>query len=239
MTGVTQAGMTGESAVRRLIRVVAREWRHLVAAVSPKKRRERARWQRNDGVAFLRALGITEGDTVVDFGCGPGAYSIPAALLVGDNGLVVSVDVRARALRRLTRRARAEGIRNIRTAQHLAELMPLLKNRSCQAILLYDVLHFMDKADRNRLYDACRGILESDGLLSVHPKHVMEDSPLRHFRDTTVDDVVREIEESGFRLCNRMETNLWHDHGRLQGTVLNFGSADQGAAASPNRPARR
>lgn len=64
-----------------------------LALLSPAKRRARTQWLTRDGVEFLRAVGIGKGDAIIDFGCGPGAYSIPAALLVGNDGLVVSVDI--------------------------------------------------------------------------------------------------------------------------------------------------
>lgn len=193
-----------------------------LAVLNPAKRRERTEWLTRTGVEFLRTAGIGRGDTVVDFGCGAGAYSIPAALLVGKDGLVVSVDVRARMLRRLMRTAVCRGLGNIRAAQHLGEMSFLLNGRPCRAILLYDVLHYMDANTRQGLYRAFHGRLGSDGLLSVFPKHLKGDSPSRHFRNMTVEDVSREIEAAGFRLRERREADLWHNPDRERGTVLTF-----------------
>jgi len=193
-----------------------------LAAISPAKRREKSLWLTRDGVEFLRALGLGKGDTVVDFGCGPGAYSIPAALLVGNDGLVVSVDVRVRARSSLMRKAAARGLTNIRVAQHLAAMTLLLNGHRCRAVLLYDVLHFMDADTRKGLYRAFYERLSPDGFLSVFPKHLGDDSPSRYFRDITIEDVSREIEQIGFRLCKRLEAHLWHNSDRVRGTVLNF-----------------
>lgn len=191
-----------------------------LAALSPAKRRAKTQWLTRDGVEFLRAAGIGKGDTVIDFGCGAGAYSIPAALLIGNEGLVVSVDARAPALKRLARHAAALGVGNIRTAQHLAEMAFLLKGRSCRAVLLYDVLHFMDAGARKALYGAFREHLAPDGFLSVFPKHLKGDSPSRHFRDMTIDEVTMEIESCGFRVQERRDVDLWHNPDRVRGTVL-------------------
>ena len=188
----------------------------------PAKRRAKKQWLTCDGIEFLSDTGLGKGDTVVDFGCGPGAYSIPAALLVGADGLVVSVDVRVRVLRSLMRRAAARGLKNIRTAQHLAEMTSLLEQRACKAVLLYDVLHFMDLDARGQLYRAFHETLSSDGVLSVFPKHLEDDSPSRYFRDMTIENVSTEIEQAGFRLYGRLETYLWHNPDRVRGTVLTF-----------------
>ena len=49
-------------------------------------------WVREDGAAFLRALGISDGDRVLDFGCGPGGYVLALAQVVGPRGEVIAVD---------------------------------------------------------------------------------------------------------------------------------------------------
>ena len=206
-----------------------------LAALSPVKRREKAQWLTRDGVEFLRDAGLRKGDTVIDFGCGAGAYSIPAALLVGNDGLVVSVDVRGPALKSLVRMAASRGLGNIRAAQHLAEMAFLLNGRPCRAVLLYDVLHFMDAATRKGLYRAFHERLRTDGFLSVFPKHLKDDSPSRHFRDMTIEDISREIQQAGFRLCERLETHLWHNPDRVRGTVLTFRKVNGEAAGGKRK----
>ncbi len=200
----------------------------LFAAVSLAARRAKEQWLTIDGVEFLRDAGVQHGDTVVDFGCGRGDYTIPAARLVGNTGLIASVDLSRRKLDRMIRRASADGLRNVRAAPSLESLRILLANRSCRVILLYDVLHFMDLAGRKRLYETFRQMLTPDGILSVHPKHLKGDTPRRYFRNMTIEDVVREIETAGFELRERKETSPWHGHGRVRGTMLTFArSRDQ------------
>jgi ubiquinone/menaquinone biosynthesis C-methylase UbiE len=54
---------------------------------------------------MLSEVGIGEGQSVLDFGCGSGTYSIPAAKLVGKNGRIYSLDVSQGALEKLSRQA--------------------------------------------------------------------------------------------------------------------------------------
>ncbi len=237
-----------ESAVRAGFLQVRREVLHLLAACNPLQRRRRMRWENEDGVVFLGGIGIAPGDTVVDFGCGSGAYTIPAAVRVGAAGLVVAVDVRARAMVHLSRRVAARGLHNIRTASSVAEVPRLLEGRGRPTVLLYDVLHMINRNDRRVLYGAFREILGPGGALSVHPAHVQGDHATGFFRGVTIEDLVREIEDAGFGLRGRREARLWHGHGCVTGTVLSFtrtegqpAGAERGstAAGNTNHPGQR
>ncbi|MHA2498238.1 MAG: class I SAM-dependent methyltransferase [Candidatus Hodarchaeales archaeon] len=49
-------------------------------------------WINSLGPAFFREIGLEKGQTVLDFGCGIGNYSLPAALSVGSTGRVYALD---------------------------------------------------------------------------------------------------------------------------------------------------
>ena len=53
---------------------------------------------------------IKPGDTAVDFGCGPGFFTLPMAEMVGPDGLVVAVDLQDAMLERLRLRAERAGL---------------------------------------------------------------------------------------------------------------------------------
>jgi precorrin-6B methylase 2 len=71
-------------------------------------------WIEKDGEYFLRTVGIKEGQTVLDFGCGEGHYAVPAAKLVGEKGKVYAVDKDKQALDRLTKLIEENNIKNIK-----------------------------------------------------------------------------------------------------------------------------
>lgn len=60
---------------------------------------ERKRWQ--DPLAISKAIGVKEGMTVADLGCGPGFFTLPLASLVGATGLVYAVDAHPKMLEHL------------------------------------------------------------------------------------------------------------------------------------------
>jgi tRNA A58 N-methylase Trm61 len=61
----------------------------------------------------LQRAGITRGQIVLDFGCGSGMYTIPAAKIVGEQGRVYALDKDKQALDELMQKAKSTGLRNI------------------------------------------------------------------------------------------------------------------------------
>ena len=62
----------------------------------------------------LEAAGLRPGQKVVEVGCGPGFFTIPAAKMVGSDGIVYAIDVNPRAVKRVGEKIQKYGIRNIR-----------------------------------------------------------------------------------------------------------------------------
>ncbi len=64
--------------------------------------------------ALVRAAGLQPGMRVLDFGCGPGRVTVPAALAVAPTGEVWAVDVQPDMLRRAQAKAASANATNIR-----------------------------------------------------------------------------------------------------------------------------
>src|SRR3974377_637139 len=70
-----------------------------------------ARAMRESGEALVRTLGITKGLKVLDLGCGDGTTALPEAKLGAD---VLGVDIAANLVAAGTRRAREQGLANLK-----------------------------------------------------------------------------------------------------------------------------
>lgn len=60
-----------------------------------------------------KTFGIKEGMTIIDYGCGPGRYTVPFAKLVGKRGKVIAVDIKDIALRELEKKIKKYDINNV------------------------------------------------------------------------------------------------------------------------------
>ncbi len=174
------------------------------------------RWLKGDGAIYLKDVGIKKGQVILDFGCGEGYYTIPAAKVVGKKGLVYAQDKDEGALNELIKRAKAEGLENIRTIKTKGELEIDLKDKSLDAVLLYDVLHYHDKEERRKIYDEVYRILKNGALLSVFPRHYKEEMQLE------LEEVKKEIETANFYFEGKFSKRLLHDDDFVKDYVFNF-----------------
>ncbi len=70
-------------------------------------------FRNNHSRAILKNSGIAPGMKVLDFGCGPGRVTIPAAIAVGPAGTVTAFDIQADMLEKVKIKAENADIHNI------------------------------------------------------------------------------------------------------------------------------
>ena len=110
----------------------------------------------------LRDAGVTAGQTVVDYGCGPGLFTFPAAEIVGPDGVVYAVDIEPRMTALITNRAAELGSGNVTAL--LNEGVAPLPADTADFLVLAQVLHYPDETDERvaMARDVAR-LLKSDG----------------------------------------------------------------------------
>jgi len=164
-------------------------------------------------IEMLEGIGIKTGQTVLDFGCGSGTYTIPGAKIVGKEGKVYALDKDKRALDDLMQKADSARLRNIKTLATSGELRIDLAGGSVDIAILFDVYHhhyFPQMEDRKRLIDEVYRVTKSDGFLAVWPKHMESEAR-------------GEIERAGFYLEKTYSGTLIHDNKDIEkGMVMNF-----------------
>jgi len=180
------------------------------------------KWFEEVGEKSLRQVGIKKGDIVLDFGCGSGNYTIPAARIVGEEGRVYAIDKDRIDLSELMRKAESEGLKNIERMETSGELKIDLEDKSVDVVLLYDILHyyyFPRAGDRRKLLCEVYRILKPCALLSVHPTH------LQSYRHPKLEDIKREIDSANFHLERECSAMLIHEETLEETQVLNFRKA--------------
>lgn len=137
------------------------------------------RFLERDGPDLLRRVGVREGQTVMDFGCGNGDYSLILARAVGTRGRVYAVDKDKGVLYELMGRARGNAVDNIegtfipqKTGTPTGVPLP---DESIDAGWFCDVLHdgyFEEDAWKKELLVDVRRILKTNGFIAVHAVHM-------------------------------------------------------------------
>ena len=180
------------------------------------------KWEREEGIKFLKKIGIKTGQTVLDFGARVGHYSIPAAIAVGKNGLIYAVDKEHNELNALSRKTKRLNLKNIKIVRTSGGVNLDFKDETMDVVLLFDVLHYLKKVEREKLYIEINRVLKQDGFLSVYPKHIIEDSPLDQFKELELDDVKKEIQDLNFNFQEKNCDTISHDDFLNPGCVFNF-----------------
>jgi len=122
----------------------------------------------------LWEVGVRGGLTLLDFGCGSGNYTIPAADIVGETGTVYALDKDPWKLNKLMERAHSMGLKNIKKIETSGEVTIPLEDESVDVVLLYDILHnyYFTSNERSELLREVYRISKSNAIISVYPKHI-------------------------------------------------------------------
>lgn len=117
---------------------------------------------------MLKEADINPGYSILDFGCGPGSYSIAASKVVGETGRIYSLDIHPLATKKIKRTAAKQGLGNIETIQ--SDCKTGLPDGSMDVVLLYDVYH--DLYNRSSVLKELHRILKPEGILSFSDHHM-------------------------------------------------------------------
>jgi ubiquinone/menaquinone biosynthesis C-methylase UbiE len=119
---------------------------------------------------ILEEVGIKSGFHVLDYGCGPGSYTIATAELVGKAGKIYALDINPLAI---------QMVHNIASKKHLTNVETIcsgcntgLPDSSVDVILLYDTYHTL--SDPDGVLEELRRVLKPGGVLSFSDHHMKE-----------------------------------------------------------------
>jgi ubiquinone/menaquinone biosynthesis C-methylase UbiE len=184
-------------------------------------------------IKLLKRIGIRRGQTVLDFGCGYGIYTIPVAKIVGEQGRVYALDKDKEALDALMQKAGSACLANVERMETSGELEIELADETVDVILLFDVFHsfyFPQAGDRRRLLGEIRRIMKPSAFLSV--------SVWPNLLEPEIED---EINNANFRLEKEVPETLTDGNKDLETRrILNFAKARHVPAfVVPNNQSRR
>jgi ubiquinone/menaquinone biosynthesis C-methylase UbiE len=117
----------------------------------------------------LEKAQLRRGMSVVDYGCGPGSFTIPAAELAGPEGKVFAVDIHPFAIRSVEDKARRKGLQNVQTIL-VQGYDTGIQDSSIDRVLLIDTIHLIE--DPDALFREIHRMLKPSGLLFMEKGHM-------------------------------------------------------------------
>jgi len=166
-----------------------------------------------DIVKVLREVGIKKGQKILDCCCGIGNYTLPAALIIGEKGIVYALDRNKEKLDSLKKKSDAGKLKNIEIIEEEFESNIPLSDKSIDVVLLYDIFWYFSLEDKKlpKLLGEVYRILKNGAMVSVYPEHI----------DT--ERLKERIKDAKFQLEREFYEIIIHDDSLKRGRILNFG----------------
>lgn len=154
--------------------------------------------------------GLMPGQTVADLGCGAGFYTIAAAKILGDTGMVYAIDVQESKLTVTQSSANQAGCKNVAIIKADLE-KPLTEpaEGSCDMVILASILH--EVGLRDPLIKNAYRLLKTGGkLLAVEWKK--QSTPLGPpvERRIAQEDLIQLLERMGFHKQADIPADSFH-----------------------------
>ena len=175
-------------------------------------------WSEKHDETLLTEIGIKKGQTVLDFGCKEGNYTIAVAKIIGEKGKVYALDKEGKSLTKTMKKVNSKRLKNVVGIIPSNELEIPLRKNSVDAVLLYDVLHkgfFPTIEDRKKILSSIHKVLRKNGFVSVYLTH------LRQF-GTTFKKAIEEIENVGFVCGGKYCKKLIHSGKLVRGQIFTY-----------------
>ncbi|MFH1183161.1 MAG: methyltransferase domain-containing protein [Candidatus Moraniibacteriota bacterium] len=167
--------------------------------------------------AIVADWGIKAGDTVADFGCGNGFFTLPLAHRVGEKGKIYAIDVLAVPLEAVTSQAYLGKYDNIITIRADLErknsLSDTIKKDECQFVFIANALCTAKK--KKTILAEAKRILDPQGQLIVVEWTKGVSDAFRGFGPPvdsrfTEDELRDLVVNAGFKLVDRFTAGEFH-----------------------------
>ncbi len=117
---------------------------------------------------YLRKFGIKPGFTVVDYGCGPGAFIRDASSMVGTNGTVYAVDLHEMAVASVKKLIIKYNLSNVKAVLTDGRKSAIVDN-AADLIYALDMFHMV--SDTESFLKELNRITKKDGILIIEDGH--------------------------------------------------------------------
>jgi ubiquinone/menaquinone biosynthesis C-methylase UbiE len=156
---------------------------------------------------MLANLGLKQGMTICDMGCGNGFYTLKLAKMTGETGRVYAVDIQPEMLKLLKRRADEQSIRNISPV--LGTFTdPKLPKGKLDLILLVDVYHEFSHPEP--MLAAMREALSPTGVCALVEFRAEDPNvPIKPEHKMTKEQILKEWPANGFKLVKEYDELPW------------------------------
>src|SRR6056297_1453190 len=132
---------------------------------------------------ILEEFNINEGDTVVDYGCGPGRYLKKSSNLVGENGKVYAVDIHELAIEYVKTEINQNNLQNVHPI--LVQNNDIsIDDNIADVIYALDMFHHISKP--KIFFQKLSRIIKKDGILYIEDGHQSREDSINKIEQSSL-----------------------------------------------------
>ena len=140
----------------------------------------------------VKRFGISEGMTIIDYGCGPGRYSIKFAELVGKKGKVYALDIHELAIAAVKKKIEKYNLKNIQPIL-IDGYDSTLPDNTADVVCAIDMFGAIKKP--TEFLQEIRRITKKDGMLVVDDGQQRRSVTKMKIRDSGIWNIVEETKD--------------------------------------------
>ena len=116
----------------------------------------------------FHTLDLKNGQTVIDYGCGPARYIRKASTTVGNTGKVIAVDIHPLAIKKVKEKIKKFSLKNVESI--LADgYKTSIANGTADVVFALDMFHMIEQP-KEFLTEICR-LVKRDGTIIIEDGH--------------------------------------------------------------------
>lgn len=163
---------------------------------------------------ILGELEIKKGMQIADFGCGAGAWTIPAAFLVGNSGKVYTLDILSHMLEVTGSKVKKFNLKNVQLIKADIELSIELsegikiKKESCDLVIMSNILFQLK--EKEIVFANAKKILKKDGKILVVDWQSKAKLGPEDKLQIKKEEMQKIVKNQGFELVKELDAGHYH-----------------------------
>ena len=137
---------------------------------------------------MLAEVEIKPGYKVLDYGCGPGKFTIMIAERIDPSGVVYALDIHPLAIKMVEEKARKKNLSNIKTI--LSNCSTSLPDSSLDLVIFFDVFHTLD--NHKEVLTELHRVLKSNAIMCFSDHHMKETQILNRLTENGLFKIERQ-----------------------------------------------
>ena len=119
---------------------------------------------------MLAEIEINPGNKILDYGCGPGAFTIMIAEKIGQSGIVYALDIHPLAIKAVEQKAQKRNLTNIKTI--LSSCSTSLPENCLDLVIFFDVFHAL--RNQEEVLIELHRVLKPEAIMCFSDHHMKE-----------------------------------------------------------------